>query len=170
MKLDKSLARMNWRIALQRIMRKTRKTLKPVVLVIQDDPTKISKMRQYFDSVGATFTRLGVTCTLTDVMSELVHRLHGKAQKCKSIETAVQLLLKCKTKPAKRLCFVIDNCNYLTPDHLFYLLGLIIEFEHRFQFLFVFRKDNLQRWKTRNSKDRRVRFFLNNIPLRYELY
>jgi hypothetical protein len=167
MKLNKSLSRPNWRNALFKIAQVTGQNLEPVIVVRRNTPILAFRIQQFFIfSMGATFTRLGVTCTLVDAISELADIT--RERRPHSLEALVQLIVSSKTKLTGSH-FIIDNCHCMSPDQIFLVLGLMMELERQVQFWFLFPKGHFQRWRSKHSGDERVRYFLKMIKSKYEI-
>jgi len=171
MKLDKSLSDPNWRNALLKIVGKTRKNLEPVIVAKQDIPLQAFRIQRFFISIGATYTRLGVSCSLLDSLTELLRRMAGESLKRepRDIDEVISSIIKRATAFDQKVSFVIDNCNCLSPGQLFYLLGLVIELRNKVQFWFLFSANTLPKWRYKNSKDKRTQFFVKTILLRYDI-
>ena len=156
--------------ALRRILSQDCQKL-PAAILWDDEPKSGVKLQRYLSSNRHhCVLRFGVACNGAFILDEMHHQLTSKPCKYLNLDLKARAISKLVRSSKHPFVFVVSNSHLIEANQISWLTGLMLEFDLKAKFIFLFHRDHLHKFiHSKKNKDIRFQYFFQQIKVKYEI-
>jgi hypothetical protein len=166
LKLNSSLIGVNWTQAVDSISQRT--DLDPVIIVRQDTAHHGILVNEWLTKIAnCIYIRMGFTCSIHDLPSEILANLNGnrRASKIRGDYALQQIGIEVE-KHSLPFTIVIDNINHVSFSKIHLLMKMMVGLHSRVKFILLLPEDYLGNWK-RKQHTYKAKLFFDYVKHKY---